>query len=104
VALVFLYLRFTDFGGRHRYDVIISLEWLGTSDPDSAERLRSVLHRHSARVQLASQRELEADRVDVSYRLLLRDPRRGRELLAELTTLPGVARPALYHREDESEL
>ena len=104
VGLVFLYLRFTDFGGRHRYDVIVSLEWLGTAGPDSAQQLRSVLHRHGARVQLASQRELEADRVDVSYRLLLRDPRRGRELLAELTTLPGVQRPALYHREDESEL
>ena len=29
VGIVFLYLRFTDFGGRHRYDVIVSLEWLG---------------------------------------------------------------------------
>jgi hypothetical protein len=102
VALIFLYLRFTGFGGRHRYDVIVSLEWLG--DVATAEQLRGVLRRHGARVQLASQRELEGDRVDVSYRLLLRDPARSRELLNELKDTPGVSRPALYHREDESEL
>ena len=102
VAFFFLYLRFTGFGARHRYDVIVSLEWLG--DVASAEQLRSILHRHGARVQLAAQRELEADRVDVSYRVLLRDPARGRELLTELKSTPGVERPTLYHREDESEL
>jgi len=102
VAAFFLYVRFTGFGARHRYDVIVSLEWLG--DVASAEQLRSILHRHGSRVQLAAQRELEADRVDVSYRVLLRDPARGRELLSELKETPGVERPALYHREDESEL
>lgn len=102
VGLIFLYLRFTGFGGRHRYDVIVSLEWLG--DVTSAEQLRAILHRHGARVQLASQRELEGERVDVSYRLLLRDPARSRELLTELKSTPGVERPAIYHREDESEI
>jgi hypothetical protein len=102
VGLIFLYLRFTGFGGRHRYDVIVSLEWLG--DVTSADQLRTILHRHGARVQLASQRELEGERVDVSYRLLLRDPARGRDLLTELKTMPGVERPTIYHREDESEI
>ncbi len=101
-ALVFLYLRFTSFGGRHRYDVIVSMEWLG--DIASTDALRAVLQRHGAKVQLASQRELEGQRVDVSYRLLLRDPARGRDLLAELKQTPGVQRPTIYHREDESEL
>jgi len=32
------------------------------------------------------------------------DQNRGRELLAELRALAGVEAPALYHREDESEL
>lgn len=102
VGLIFLYLRFTGFGGRHRYDVIVSLEWLG--DVTTAGQLRSILRRHGVRVQLASQRELEGDRVDVSYRLLLRDPSRGRDLLSELKATPGIEHPALYHREDESEL
>jgi Domain of unknown function (DUF4956) len=102
VALIFLYLRFTNFGARHHYDVIVSLEW--REGVASAEQLRTVLQRHSSRIQLASQRELEGDRVNVSYRLMLRDPARGRELLAELRSTPGVEVPALYHREDESEL
>ena len=102
VALVFLYMRFTNFGARNRYDVIVSLEWHGGSD--AAGRLHDILHRHGAKVQLALERELEGERVDVSYRLLLRDPARSRDLLTELRATPGVARPILHHREDESEL
>jgi hypothetical protein len=102
VAAIFLYLRFTYFGARHHYDVIVSLEW--QEGDDSPESLRAVLRRHGERVQLASQHEMEGDRLNVSYRLLLRDPARGRELLADLRALPGVAVPTLYHREDESEL
>ncbi|MDB5299099.1 MAG: hypothetical protein JWO87_762 [Phycisphaerales bacterium] len=102
IAAIFLYLRFTYFGARHHYDVIVSLEW--HEGTDSPEALRAVLRRHSARVQLASQHELEGDRLNISYRLLLRDPARGRELLADLRSMPGVELPTLYHREDESEL
>src|SRR6476660_5266049 len=29
IGLVFLYARATNFGGRHRYDVILSLQWSG---------------------------------------------------------------------------
>src|SRR5688572_16738336 len=29
VALVFLYLRMTAFGSRHRYDVVVSVQWSG---------------------------------------------------------------------------
>jgi hypothetical protein len=102
VGLVFVYLRVTHFGSRNRYDVIVSLEWIGGSA--STEPLRHILHRHGARVQLALQRELEGERLDVSYRLLLRDPARSRELLSELRATPGVERPTMYHREDEAEL
>src|SRR3954453_11617474 len=91
VGLVFLYLRVTHFGSRNRYDVIVSLEWAGGTA--STEPLRDILHRHGARVQLALQRELEGERLDVSYRLLLRDPARSRELLTELRDTPGVERP-----------
>lgn len=102
MAVIFLYMQFTDFGARHHYDVIVSLE-LG-SDAAPTEALRTVLRRHAARVELAAQRELEADRLNVSYRLLLRDPARSRELLAELRGMPGVELPTLFHREDEAEL
>jgi hypothetical protein len=113
IALVFLYLRVTGFGGRHRYDVIVSFEWSATGANGgndgigrggSMDDLRAVLRRHGARVQLASQRDLDEDRMDLSYRLLLRNPNRSRDLLTELKATPGIDRPTLYHREDEAEV
>ena len=108
IALVFLYLRVTGFGGRHRYDVIVSFEWSPAGGNGhgggSMDDLRAVLRRYGARVQLASQRDLDEDRMDLSYRLLLRDPGRSRDLLSELKATPGIDRPTLYHREDEAEV
>jgi hypothetical protein len=102
VAIVFVYLWGTSFGARHRYDVIVSFEYSGNGT--TMEELKDVLHRHGARVQLASQRDLEEDRMDLSYRLLLRDPSRSVELLSDLKATRGIDRATLYHREDESEL
>jgi hypothetical protein len=101
VAIIFIYLRVTSFGGRHRYDVILSLQAVGDGTVSS---LRQILRRHSVRVQLASQRDLADHARDMSYRLLLRNPTRSGELLTELETAPGIAHVSLYHREDESEI
>jgi hypothetical protein len=103
IALVFLYMRFTSFGGRHRYDVILSLQWTGGHE-SMADTLRPLLRRHSMKANLASQRELDETNVDLSYRLQLRDPSRSRELVSELQQTPGIGRVSLYHREDESEI
>jgi hypothetical protein len=102
LSLIFAYIRLTSFGGRHRYDVILSLEWAG--EGDSMSRLRPILRRHSLRANLASQHDLDAEKVDLSYRLLLRDPSRSRELLQELERTAGVARVSLFHRSDEAEV
>jgi hypothetical protein len=102
MALILIYLRFTSFGGRHRYDVILSLEWAGGSDTYTA--IKPILRRHTIHANLASQHDLDADKVDLSYRLLLRDPGRSRELLTELERTEGVARVSLFHRSDEAEV
>ena len=102
LSLIFAYVRLTSFGGRHRYDVILSLEWAGAAD--SLASLRPILRRHSLRANLASQHDLDAEKVDLSYRLLLRDPSRSRELLKELEQTAGVARVSLFHRSDEAEV
>jgi hypothetical protein len=102
LSLIFAYVRLTSFGGRHRYDVILSLEWAGAGD--SLASIRPILRRHSLRANLASQHDLEADKIDLSYRLLLRDPSRSRELLRELEQSQGVARVSLFHRSDEAEV
>jgi len=102
VAAIFLYLRFTLFGTRHRYDVVLSLHWDG--EGPVRDLLGPVLRRHSARVQLASERGSPEGGLDLSYRLLLRDPSRSRELLNELQMVAGVTQASLYLREDESEI
>jgi hypothetical protein len=101
IAVIYLYLRLTSFGGRHRYDVILSLQ---TASDGAVATLKQVLRRHSVSVQLASQRDLADHARDLSYRLLLRNPTRSGELLSELETTEGVAHVSLYHREDESEI
>jgi hypothetical protein len=42
--------------------------------------------------------------VDVSYRLLLRDPDRSHELVEEVRAFNGVARVTVMQAADESEL
>lgn len=102
VALVFFYLRLTSFGGRHRYDVILSLEWSGNGGYGNL--LKPIFQRHALRAQLAGQHDLDVNKLDLSYRLLLRDPNRSRELLADLESLDGVKRVSLFHRTDEAEV
>jgi len=54
VSLVFIYLKLTAFGGRHRYDVVVNLQWRGNGD--SLDTLQPILWRHSVRAQLAGHR------------------------------------------------
>jgi len=102
VGAIFLYLRFTSFGSRHRYDVVLSLHWTGGQEQLGA--LRPLLRRHAVRAKLASQRSAGEEGLDLSYRMLLRDPGRSRELIDELQKTQGVAHASLYLREDESEI
>jgi hypothetical protein len=103
VAAIFLYLRMTSFGSRHRYDVILTLHWTGPGR--AAAELMGILRRHSVRAHLASERAAPDEGMDLSYRLLLRDPGRSRELLEELEAAEGVAYASLCQREeDESEI
>jgi len=102
IATVFLYLRFISYGTRHRYDVVLSVHWQGGRTDLSA--LKAILVRHSARVQLASQRDGPEEGMDLTYRLLLRNPARSRELIGELNLADEIGQASLYHRQDESEI
>ena len=103
VGTVLLYLWYTSFGSRHRYDIIINLHWArATKD---LEELGRVLHRHSWKTHLASQRSHEGyEGTDLSYRLLLRDSNRAEDLLNELRSVQGVSRVTSMLAENESEL
>ena len=100
---IMIYLRFTGFGTRHRYDLILNVQWVRPA-LELPELLR-LLQRHSRAVQCASQRSSESfSGMDISYRLLLRDPARSHEMVEEIRAFQGVARVTSLQAEDESEL
>ena len=102
-AVALLYLWYTSFGSRHRYDLIVNLHW--SRPVKEMFDLRRVLDRHSWKAHLASQRSHEGyDGTDLSYRLLLRDSNRVEDLLTEVRQITGVSRVTSMHAEDESEL
>jgi hypothetical protein len=103
VAGVLLYLRLTAFGSRHRYDAVLNLQLTGDV-AGGLSRLEEVLYRHCSRVQLTVERRQAAERLDLSYRLLLRDPLRRDDLRFALEQSEGVEQLSLYMREDESEV
>jgi len=103
MALSLIYLWYTSFGSRHRYDVIINMHW--SRSIKELLDLKRVLDRHSWKAHLASQRSHEGyEGTDLSYRLLLRDARRVEDLLTELRQVTGVSRVTSMLAEDESEL
>ncbi len=102
-ALLMMYLHFTQFGARHRYDLVLNLHWgrpLG-----ELRDLLMLLDRHARRAVVASQRSnIGYEGTDLSYRLLLRDSNRVDELLSELKSFPGVTRVTSLKAEEESEV
>ncbi len=103
ISLAMIYLWTTSFGTRHRYDLIVNLHW---ARPllDLPELTRT-LNRHSRRTLCASQRSHEGyEGTDLSYRLLLRDPKRVEEMLTELRSTTGVSRVTSMQAEDQSEV
>jgi hypothetical protein len=103
VVSLMLYLWFTSFGMRHRYDLILNLHWSrGISELHALERL---LNRHSFKSQCANRHfDSTTTGADLSYRLLLRDPTRVPDLLRELAMLPGVEQVSSMRADDESEV
>lgn len=100
---IMFYFWLTGFGTRQHYDLILNLQWVRPAT-DLPELLR-LLERHARSVLCASQRSSAGyPGVDLSYRLLLRDPARSHELMAELKELNGVARASSLSAGDESEL
>src|SRR5215216_1223324 len=79
---VLVYLRLTNFGTRHRYDLILNLHW--ARPLAQMTELNRLLQRHSFKAQCATQRADGDSGAHLSFRLLLRDPQRVKDLLGEL--------------------
>ncbi len=103
LAMAMFFLWYTGFGTRHRYDIVVNLHWARPAT--EAPEFTRVLDRFSRNVRCASQRSGEGhEGSDYSYRLLLRDPGRADDLLAELREVTGVSRVSSLKAEEESEL
>jgi hypothetical protein len=103
MSIAFIYLWFTSFGSRQRFDLILNLEWVRpvTSLPD----LEALLDRHSLKRVLASQRTHDnKEGAFLSYRILLRDPNQSALLVNEIRALNGVSNVSSMKAEDESEV
>jgi hypothetical protein len=98
-----LYLWMSLFGNRHRYDLIVNLHW--ARPLAEMDDLNGLLGRHGRRVLCASQRSHEGyEGTDLSYRVLLRNPRGIELLMSELRETEGVSRVTSMQAEDESEM
>jgi len=103
MGLILIYLWFTSFGSRQRYNLILNLHW--ERPLTEVLQLESVLERHALRKVLVNQRTTEqSDGADLSYRMLLRDPSKVSMLLSELKAVNGVTRLTSMKAEDESEV
>jgi len=102
-AAIMLYFWASAFGTRHRYDLILNIQWLRPAA--DLEELRRLLKRHARAMFCASQRSHAADSgVDLSYRLLMRDSTRSHELVSEVRALSGVSHVTVLQSGEESEL
>ena len=100
--IVMWYFHASRFGTRHRYDLILNVQWLRPAT--ELGELKGLLDRHARSSQCASQRTRgDTGGVDLSYRLELRDPERAHELVAEIRSLTGVNQVSALQAGDESE-
>lgn len=103
MGLGLLYLYYTNFGTRHRYDLILNFHW-GRSLAELPE-MESILERHTRTRYCANRRAAPgAPGADVSYWVLLRDANRIDDMLAELRAVTGVSSITFIPAEDESEV
>lgn len=102
-AALQLYLSFTHFGNRQRFDFMINFQW--TPDQAPAETLEPLLQRHALRIHLARQRFISPDTgMEFSYRVYLRDPHGSTRMMRELASLPGVSHLTGLTLGDENEV
>ena len=101
VGFMMAYLRISDFGGRHTYDAILSLDVSAKGNID--ELLSPVLQRHASRWKRSGDQHMTQHATTVAYQLLMRDPDRSDELRNELLERGDVDQISLYISSDQSE-
>lgn len=100
---VMVYFWASSFGTRHRYNLILNIQWVRSAA--ELTDLRRLLERHARSSTCASQRSNDTSKgMDISYRLMLRDPNRSHELIEEVRALNGVSKVTCMQAGEESEI
>ena len=103
VGFVMGYLRLSDFGSRHQFDAILSLDLAG--DLSGAETsINDLLHRHASKWKRAGDQHLTESSKTIAYELLMRDPSRSDELRAALLNREEVQQISLFINKRDSEI
>jgi hypothetical protein len=100
MAAIFLYLWITEFGTRQNYDVILNVNWSRPSG--ELPEVLSLLNRHARKVHSANQQTVGSS-MELSYRILMRNPALMEEMAAELRALAGVEHVFVIAAENQSE-
>jgi hypothetical protein len=103
IGAIYLYLRLTSFGTRHRYDAVVTLRITGDL-LETGANLRQVLGMHATRPRLINERRSNEGGVDMAYRVLLRDPSRIDELQVALGQTEGLTNVSVFMHDDEAEI
>jgi hypothetical protein len=103
VGLVFVYLRVTSFGTRHRFDAVATLRVIGDRLA-VGEQLKQVFRQHARRWTVITERRVNDGGIDLSYHVLLRDTNRCEELQAALAQTDGLSSVAVFLHNDEAEI
>ncbi len=67
-------------------------------------QLKQILKRYATNTTLMNERRANDQGIDMTYRLLLRDPARVDELQAALSTAEGLTNVTVFTHEDEAEI
>lgn len=101
-CIVLLYLHWADFGTRRTGDAFVRLQWaVGATQRGTLDEL---LRRHCRTATLVSQRIHESGAGDLAFRLILRDPSRADDLVAELNRIEGVSNVSFALQEEQAEI
>ncbi len=103
VAIIFLYLRLTSFGTRHRYDAVVTVRLSGDLIAGKTT-LMHILRQHVSTSKLMYERRATDGGIDMNYRLLLRDPTRVDELQSALSNADGLSNVSVFMHDDEAEI
>jgi hypothetical protein len=103
IAFVMVYLWWTQFGERHRFDAALSL-LVPTDGGTTRTNVERVLYRYSDRTLLTGERQSPDARSVLSYRLLLRNPALREQMRNDLTAVGDVQELSFTVYVEENEI